>query len=251
MRILTGTGREARWPRVDEIRWLTPEGLVQEGFRRSRVLMLNEGRNGLQRCIRTRRIGVQVLAMARASGARLLAMEVLGAPGTPPRAGGVLDQPDLQQLIAEAKRQGIRVEGYDVDDATIPLNLRTKVKTPAFTNWRDAKQAANLAALFGEVSPEARMLVWCVNLHHSKVRFMQYRPTGWRFMDSTGVEPFVIDQTVTVNFMGRRGDPTLLRWARWTLADLGGSAGFVWQEGLPRLSPGADAWILSLDNRLE
>jgi hypothetical protein len=213
--------------------------------------MLNEARSGAKRCIRTRRIGVRVLPMARAAGARLLAMEALGAPGTPARTGGVLDQPDLQELIAQAERQGLRIAGYDVDDGTIPLRLRTKVKTPAFTNWRDGKQAANLAALFAELAPQARMLVWCANLHLSKVRFMQYRPTGWRFLDATGVEPFVIDQTVTVNFMGRRGDPPILRWARWTLVDRGGSAGYVWNEGLPRLSPGADAWILSLDNRLE
>jgi hypothetical protein len=249
---MLGLGRtDARWPRAGDIRWLSPEELVEEGFRRSQVVMLNEARSGLKRCIRTRRIGVRVLPVARASGARLLAMEALGAPGTPPRTGGVLDQPDLQELIAEAGRQGLRVAGYDVDDATSPLILRTKVKTPAFTNWRDARQAANLAALFAELAPGSRMLVWCANLHLSKVRFMQYRPTGWRFLDSTGVEPFVIDQTVTVNFMGRRGDPQLVRWARGTLAARGGSAGFLWEEGLPRLGLGADAWILSLDNRLE
>jgi len=30
----------------------------------------------------------------------------------------------------------------------------------------------------------------------------------------------------------------------------GGNAGYVWKDGLPRLSAGCDAWILSLDNRV-
>ena len=30
-----------------------------------------------------------------------------------------------------------------------------------------------------------------------------------------------------------------------------GNAGYIWHDGLPRLSAGSDAWLLSLDNRLE
>jgi hypothetical protein len=244
-------GAEARWPRAREVDWLNPEQLVEEGFRRSRVVMMNEALSGLMHCPRNRRVGTGVMAMASACGARLLAMEVMATPGAPARAGGVLDQPDMRAMIDEAERQGLRVMGYDTDDELTPLRLRTKVKSAAFTNWRDASQAANLARLLAELAPDQRMLVWSANLHHAKVRFMQYRPMGWRFWNITGVEPFVIDQTVTVFFTRRHRDSPVLRWARWTLRRRGGDAGFVWADGLPRLSPGADAWLLSLDNRME
>jgi hypothetical protein len=244
---------EARWPRADEIEWLDPEDLVREGYRRSRVVMLNEAHSGLRRCVRTRRIGLRALPVARQAGARLMAVEMLGPPGAP-RTGGMLDQPDLAQLLQAAQDLGLRLAGYDVDDATIPIRLRTKVKSPAFTNWRDGKQAGNLADLLAELAEDESMLVWCGNLHHAKVRFMAYRPTGWQFAARTGVDPFVIDQTVTVDFAGtgrRSGRSLVLDWAHRTLMRRGGEAGFIWEPGLPRLSPGCDAWLLSLDNGLE
>src|SRR5262249_15223031 len=71
-----GTGR-ATWPSVDEVAWTTPEELVREGFRRSRVVMMNEARSGLKRCERTRRIGARIMHMARACGATLLAVEAM------------------------------------------------------------------------------------------------------------------------------------------------------------------------------
>src|SRR4030095_12459992 len=48
--------------------WRTPQELVEEGFRRGRVVMLNEAHNGLTRCVRTRRVGRQVLPSAHAMG---------------------------------------------------------------------------------------------------------------------------------------------------------------------------------------
>ncbi len=249
--MVVGTaGSSARWPRASEVDWLEPEDLVREGFRRSRVVMMNEAQSGLRRSVRTRRIGVRILPVAHRAGARLLAVESLGPPDAP-RTGGVLDQPDMVELLETARGLGLRVSGYDVDDATAPIKLRTKIKTPAYTNWRDGKQAGNLAKLMKELPEDSSMLVWCGNLHHSKVRFMAYRPTGWQFLARTGVDPFVIDQTVTVNFSDRKGRFPVLDWARPTLERRGGTAGFIWQEGMPRLSPGCDAWVLSLDNALE
>lgn len=166
----------------------------------------------------------------------------------------MLDQPDMVDLLQAARDTGLRLAGYDVDDGTIPIKLRTRVKSPTFTNWRDGRQAANLAGLLAELDEDEGMLVWCGNLHHAKVRFMAYRPTGWQFASRTGVDPFVIDQTITVDFAGtgRRGSRSLvLDWAQRTLTRRGGEAGFIWEEGLPRLSPGCDAWLLSLDNTLE
>jgi hypothetical protein len=245
------SGGAARWPRASEITWLTPEQLCREGFRRSRVVMINEAQGGGRRCVRNRVIGRRILPVAWVGGARLLAMEMLGPPGGDPPAPEVLQQPDMAALLATAGGLGFRLSGYDADGKTIPIKLRTKMRSPLFSNWRDSVQAANLAALVKELPADQRMLVWATNLHHSKVRYMAYQPTGWRFRQLTGVDPFVIDQTVTVAFVERRATNPVLGWAQAELRRRDGNAGYIWREGLPRLSAGSDAWLLSLDNRLE
>lgn len=244
-------GGSARWPRSSEVEWLSAEELAREGLRRSRVVMMNEASNRLARCVRTRRTGIRILPAARDAGVRLLAMEALGPPGGSPPIPEMLKQPEMAELLATARRLGIRLSGYDADGATIPLALRTKSKSPAFSNWRDDKQAEHLATLVEGLEPEARLLVWAGNMHHAKVRFMQYQPTGFRFRVKTGIDPFVIDQTVTVSFIERRGLTPLLSWAQGELRARGGEAGFIWRPGMPRPSPGCDAWLLSLDNRME
>jgi hypothetical protein len=242
---------QARWPRPGEIDWLTPEQLCREGFRRSRVVMMNEAQSGGRHCVRNRRIGQRVLPVAWAGGARLLAMEALGPPAGDPPDPSLLAQPDMAQFLIDARRLGFRLAGYDADGRTIPIRLRTKTRSPMFSNWRDGIQAANLATLLADLPASDRMLVWATNLHHSKVRFMAYQPTGWRFRNLTGVDPFVLDQTVTVEFVVRRATPPVLAWAQGELRRREGNAGYIWRDGLPRLSAGSDAWLLSLDNRLE
>jgi len=250
--MVVGPGtRQAIWPNVDQVEWISPEELVREGFRQSRVVMMNEARVGLRRSERTRRIGARIMHMARASGASLLAVEALGPPGRAAPTGGLLAQPDMIAMLDEARLQGFELSGYDADERDVPVRLRTKVKSPGYANWRDGQQAANLARLFEALPENAGMLVWCSSLHHSKVRFMMYRPMGWLFMQGTKVVPFSIDQTVGVDFTGRQaGLSPVLKWAAATLAARGGNAGYIWKEGLPRLSAGCDAWILSLDNRV-
>jgi hypothetical protein len=244
-------GGAARWPRSDEVEWLTAEELVREGFRRSRVVMMNEANSGLRRSVRTRRTGRRILPVAWAAGARVLAVEAVGPPGGEPPVPEVLAQPEMAELLGAARKLGFRVSGYDADGHAIPVRLRTKTRSPAFSNWRDDQQAANLSELFQGLPAADRMLVWAGNLHHAKVRFMAYQPTGWRFRARTGHDPFVIDQTVTVAFVERRTVSTVLQWAQGELRRRGGEAGFIWRQGLPRLSPGSDAWVLSLDNRME
>jgi hypothetical protein len=251
MALVHAPGGEARWPRPGEVDWLTAAELVREGFRRSRVVMMNEATNGLQRSVRTRRTGAAILPVAWAAGARLLAVEALGPPGGEPPTPEVLEQPEMARLLATARRLGFRLSGYDADRQTIPIRLRTKTKSPTFSNWRNDKQAANLVNLLGELAPNQRMLVWAGNRHHSKVRFMQYQPMGWSFRSKSDVDPFVIDQAVTVSYMERRHVSPVLEWAAGELRRRNGEAGFIWREGMPRPSPGCDAWILSLDNRLE
>ncbi|HEY7199762.1 MAG TPA: hypothetical protein VIC57_06105 [Candidatus Dormibacteraeota bacterium] len=251
MAVVGVSGGRARWPRTSEIEWLSAEELLQRGYERSRVVMINEAISGLVRNARARRTGLRLLPVAWACGARLLAMEAMGPPGGAPPLPGVLEQPEMADLLAAARRLGFRLSGYDADASAIPLQLRTKTKSPAYSNWRDDQQAVNLANLLRELSPDDGMLVWAGNLHHTKVRFMAYQPTGWRFRARTGIDPFVIDQAATVRFVERRGSSPILRWAQDELQRRGGEAGFIWRQGLPRLTPGSDAWLLSLDNRME
>src|SRR5215211_6323704 len=46
-----------RWTEVPAAAWRTPQELVQEGFGRGRVVMLNEAHDELTRCVRARRVG--------------------------------------------------------------------------------------------------------------------------------------------------------------------------------------------------
>jgi len=67
-------------PAAETAHWLTAEDLVREGFRRSRVVIMNEAHDGHRRCVRTRTVGRRVLPAAMESGARVLAMEAWGLP---------------------------------------------------------------------------------------------------------------------------------------------------------------------------
>src|SRR5262252_8271629 len=153
------SGGPARWPRANEVTWLTPEQLCREGFVRSRVVMINEAQSGGRRCVRNRRIGRRLLPVAWAGGARVLAVEALGPPGGEPPAPEVLEQPDMAQLLATARRLGFRLTGYDADRKAVPVRLRTRTRSPLFSNWRDSVQAGNLAALYRELPAGERMLV--------------------------------------------------------------------------------------------
>src|SRR5215472_8750896 len=111
--MVVGPGtRRAIWPSVDQVDWISPEELVREGFRQSRVVMMNEARTGLKRSERTRRIGARIMHMARACGASLLAVEALGPPEGPLPIGGVLEQPDMIAMLHEARLQGFELSGY-------------------------------------------------------------------------------------------------------------------------------------------
>lgn len=73
-----------------------------------------------------------------------------------------------------------------------------------------------------------------------------------RFWDITGIEPFSIDQVVTVEF----DSATTGAWHRLgrsqtgPLETLGGTAGFLIEDSpIPR--PGVDAVLLSTENTLE
>lgn len=259
----------------------SPEALVAVGFACARVVMVNEAHAGLRRCIRTRAVGRRMLHSAHGAGVRHLAMEALDPwfaaeanqsrtlPATP---SGYLAQPDLRELMGVALALGweliayeanpLRYFGYSAEPLAPPTLsadehawLQTRWRTlftRAYAGWRAAQQADNLCTALAALPSTARLLVWCGNRH-------LHRPVWGRtmarcFEQASNLRPFVIDQTVTVQFAALHPPPLLRAQTRAALHALGGTAGYVafdlpwapWRHLL-----GVDAWLISLQNRLE
>ena len=122
-----------------------------------------------------------------------------------------------------------------------------------FTNWREREQAGNLGRLL-TAGPGEPLLVWCGNGHATKEECGEWIPMGWHFRAMSGVDPFVIDQTVTVDF-GDGPRPwvrELLASVGETLAAYGGTAGILRDQAPPPLDgrTGVDALVVSADNEL-
>jgi hypothetical protein len=211
----------------------TPEELLAIGLSRSRVVMMNEAHNGMQRCVRTREIGLRLLPAAHEAGVRHMAMEALYGP--------YLTQPEMQRLVQGAEDLGWRLIPYEV-------------KSRMGTNEREEEQARNLTTALAQLPQDAPLLVWCGNGHLYKEALPsdEWRPMGSQFWKISELEPFAIDQTVTVEFMPGQTGPwhELARSERWRLDALGGTAGFLAADS-PIPYPFVDAVLLSTKNDLE
>jgi hypothetical protein len=195
--------------------WRPVEDIVRWGFGQVPVVMANEFHSGLARCVRTRVIGTAL---------------------------------DL----------GWTLWAYECRFDATPRRDPAHLLSMEFTNWRERQQAANLCRLL-ESAPGEPMLVWCGNSHASKHEPAgcgddEWIPMGWNFRELSGIDPFVIDQTVTVNFCGRPPGHAheLLEFLADTLADLGGTAGILRAQAPPPLNEraGVDALVVSTDNEL-
>ena len=254
--------------------WYTPEELVERGFHRSRIVMMNEAHSGMMRCPRTRVIGQRILPTAHQLGVRYLAMEALHPPSVVEESNrtrqladndqtrnGYLQQPEMRAFIQAALDLGWTLVAYEAD-----LSLRPKgdLLSDEVTNWREETQARNLVAGLQHLPPHARLLVWCGNGHLTKEIVHADRqtsepnwvPMGYWFRHLSGLDPFVIDQTITVRFPGESASH--LRWEQeWQaqLEAMGGTAGFLTQEAPPSLAHLAhmsvDAFLLSIHNDME
>jgi hypothetical protein len=257
-----GYDRAMRWTEVPAAAWRTPQELVQEGLRRGRVVMLNEAHDGLKRCIRTRQVGRQILPSAHAMGARHLAMEAL-QPGDaeavnasrrpPDAADGYLAQPDMGHLIQAAVELGWTLWRYEADFDHAPADLVDQgLMSQAFTNWREAEQARNLAAVLAGLAASDRLLVWCGNSHASKAASHDWTPMGHHFAALGKEGAFVIDQAVTVAFAGLEQQQAALVAELTPILDrYGGTAGLLREDAGPLSCwPGVDALILSTDNAM-
>jgi hypothetical protein len=211
----------------------TPEDLLTVGFSRSRVVMMNEAHDGMKRCKRTREIGLRVLPAAHAAGVRHLAIEAL--------RGSDFAQPDLQRLVDGAEELGWKVIPYEA-------------RRPSDMNDREEQQARNLLEAFAALPPASPLFVWCGWGHLYKRRLFEseFRPMAHQFWEISGVEPFSIDQTVTVETLRHPPGPwhQLAERERWRLDALGGTAGLL-TEDAPIAWPFVDAVLLSTQNALE
>ena len=71
-----------------------------------------------------------------------------------------------------------------------------------FTNWREREQAANLCRLL-DAAPGNRCWSGAATATRPRSEHEEWVPMGWHFREMSGVDPFVIDQDVTVDFGGR------------------------------------------------
>jgi hypothetical protein len=224
---------------------------------------MNEAHDGWRRCIRTREVGRELVPVAHAHGVRHLAMEALGPPLAEyanaervlgEESFGYLGQPEMREFVNAALGCGWTLHAYEADLASSP---RKGPEDLAAVNWREDQQARNLGAVVTDLPDTAKVLGWCGNGH--LVRRARKPTSGepaWTPMGSLvaaycGVEPFAIDQTVTVAWDGK--DPDWLELFADVLKSHGGTAGVLATEAPDELSwrgEDADAYVLSLDNEL-
>jgi hypothetical protein len=240
--------------------------LLRHGFKQSRLVLMNEAHSGERRCIRTREVGRALLPDAHAIGARHLAMEALWDRGVTTRANasrhlgenlaGYLGQPEMRALVQTALDLGWTLHSYEADIASSP-HAPTPARWDAI-NWRDDQQARNLGAVIAGLPSSARVLGWCGNGHlcRSAAQIAGEEDAVWTPMGSLvsrycHLEPFSIDQTITVAWDGR--EPEWLAPFTDDLEAQGGTAGLLaadLPEQITSLRHGADAYVLSLDNAM-
>ena len=174
-----------------------------------------------------------------------------------PSADGLsyLAQPEMRELIQAALDLNWTLLGYEADVDSAPSEWEPL--SNEFTNWREEEQARNLAGELETLPPDTKVLVWCGNGHLNKrtteMRTWTWVPMGWHLRHITHIEPFAIDQTVTVTL-----DPSAAPDERTAIAALaplleefGRTAGFLTEEAPePWCRDGVDAVLLSLDNEM-
>jgi hypothetical protein len=210
----------------------TPEELLAIGFSRSRVVMVNEAHDRMRRCVRTREVGRRLLPAAHAAGVRHVAMEALYGP--------YLEQPEMKRFVDAAEGLGWRLIPYEFESRN--------------RNEREESQARNLTAALGQLPADAPLLVWCGwgHLYKEGLSDSDFRPMASWFWELSGIEPFSIDQTVTVVPSPSMTGPwhRLAQGQQWRLEALGGTAGFLAADS-PIPCPWVDAVLLSTQNALE
>ena len=250
--------------------WRSVEELVEIGFQRSRVVMMNEAHAEELRCVRTRMVGQRILPVAYKMGARYLAMEALWPEiakesnttrllGIEPERG-YLSQPEMRSFIQTALDLSWTLVPYEADFSLEPPGLSRWKQI----NWREEVQARNLLTFLRSMPGDTKLLVWCGNGHHIKMVIPrqpddsedgEWIPMGYQFKTLSGIDPFVIDQTRTVHFpaLTKEKMDEWLNEVTPQLVAFGGTAGFLAEEAPAcfHISGAEDAYVVSLDNEME
>ena len=248
--------------------------------------MMNEAHSGLQRCIRTRQIGKQILPVAHQAGVRHLAIEALfpafAEHGNRTRQllqgdFGYLSQPEMRDFIQTALDLGWTLVPYEADSFKwisekhgIDLSnsdpdekyrrgqeFQSEFTTLEYTNWREEQQALNIIHALKSLPTNTPLLVWCGNGHNSKLAIEDWKPMGYCFQQFSTIDPFVIDQIRTVEFEFRDNEleTELMRRFSDEFSKHGGAAGFLREEVAATLAHyqmfGVDAFLLSTHNKLQ
>jgi hypothetical protein len=154
------------------------------------------------------------------------------------------------------------LHAYEADFASRPDFDGLETQVPI--NWREDQQARNLGAVVASLAPSERLLAWCGGGHLLRRPYdvsagrgggapRVWVPMGNLVAGYCGLEPFAIDQTITVAYGGC--DPPWLERYADALRSRNGTAGFLAADlprGVVRAFPGqiADAYLLSLNNEL-
>lgn len=263
--------------------WRSPEEIVQIGFQRSQVVMMNEAHSDLKRCIRTRQIGQRILPVAHQAGVRHLAMEALfpwfaqqcnHTRHIPQVEFGYLSQPEMKVFIQAALDLGWTLIPYEAeqfkwltvrhgidfsnaDDPNKRYQLHQEFQSDftslEFTNWREEQQALNMIKALGSLPINTPLLVWCGNSHHYKQIGDDWISMGYQFKKHSNINPFVIDQISTVKFDDNEFRISLVKEFSDELHKYAGTAGFLVEEAPYILSGNnsEDAILLSTQNELE
>lgn len=247
--------------------WRFPEELVTVGFKRSRVVMMNEAHSGSARNIRSREIGRRILSTAHAAGVRHMAMEALTpsvsteANSTRQLPSGLEDatdylaQPEMRAFIQKALDLGWTLIPYEINFEELPSADTLSLE---FSNLRERAQAENLVHALQELPFNAKLLVWCGNSHHlkkiAKIGDDELILMGYHFVQLSKIEHFAIDQTLSINWNGDSGQPNRFASFMTDLVKWESTAGFLVEDAPPGLSLDKevmDAVILSTQNELE
>ena len=105
----------------------------------------------------------------------------------------------MRTLITTALDLGWSLWAYEAIIA--PGTDQAELLSREFTNWREREQAQNLCQLLA-AAPQDPLLVWCGNGHASKHANGEWVPMAHHFTAMSGIQHFVIDQAVTIDFPG-------------------------------------------------
>jgi hypothetical protein len=261
----------------------TPEDIVTIGYTLAPVVMMNEAHAGERRCIRTRLIGQRILPIAHRMGVRHLFMEALDpicarqANETrilPQKEAGYLAQPELRLLAQTAldlrwtlvayeaftlayfnnKIASNNIQSLTREQQIFLYQHRKTLMSVEYSNWREEQQAINIISVLSTLPKDTKALIWCGNGHLYKRAQQKTKPMGFHFQNKSGITPFVIDQTLTVQFISPWQPLCLSSKTKEGLQRHNKTAGYTYFDA--PWSPwkyflGIDACLLSLENALE